>query len=223
MDVDDEGEEGSTEYKRMRDKVLDELKNVFRPEMLNRLDEIVCFRQLERSSVARIARIMLKETAGRMRSKGMEMALTQSAMNKLLAAGYDKEYGAHPLRRAITSIIDDNLSEAMLKGVISVGDTAVVDFDEAAEEFGVVSAGFGGGVGGGAEDVSVSANTYLGVSVVAVRGNPAVGYGLDVAWSSMGLALEGAEEELLTPGGVAGRMNNSVSRRGPVPANDVAA
>ena len=212
QEVDDE--EGGAEYKRMRTLVLDELKNFFRPEMLNRLDEIVCFRQLEQESVSRIARIMLKETASRMRSKGMEMALTQSAMNKLLVAGFDKEYGARPLRRAITSIVDDNLSEAILKGSIKLGDTAVVDFDEASEEFGVVSAGFGGG-GAGAEGAS-SANTYMGVSVTAVRGDPAAA-GYDVAWSSIGLELEG-EEQLAMPGGVAGRMNNTVSR-GPVPSD----
>ena len=93
----DDDEEGSAEYKRIREKVLDELKNFFRPEMLNRLDEIVCFKQLEKESVQRIARLMLRETAGRMRLKGMEMALTASAMDKLLETGFDKEYGARPL------------------------------------------------------------------------------------------------------------------------------
>ena len=73
----------------MRLKVLDELKTVFRPEMLNRLDEIVCFKQLEQAHVIEIARLMLRETADRMRVKGMEMALTKSAMAKLLEVGFD--------------------------------------------------------------------------------------------------------------------------------------
>ena len=101
IDVEPEDGEETAAYKRMRDKVLDELKNFFRPEMLNRLDEIVCFKQLEEDNVARIAQLMLRETAERMRVKNMEMALTPSAMAKLLEIGFDKEYGARPLRRAI--------------------------------------------------------------------------------------------------------------------------
>ena len=92
LDVD--GEEG--EYAGMRQKVLDELKNFFRPEMLNRLDEVVCFRQLDETSVEKIARIMLRETAARMREKGMELAITPAAMTKILDVGFDKEYGADP-------------------------------------------------------------------------------------------------------------------------------
>ena len=129
LDVD--GEEG--EYAGMRQKVLDELKNFFRPEMLNRLDEVVCFRQLDETSVEKIARIMLRETAARMREKGMELAITPAAMTKILDVGFDKEYGARPLRRAITSVVDDTLSEALLRGVIAEGDTAVIDFDPDAD------------------------------------------------------------------------------------------
>jgi ATP-dependent Clp protease ATP-binding subunit ClpC len=226
-DEDDDREEadgaGGAAYKRMRDKVLEELKNYFRPEMLNRLDEIVCFRQLEKASVARIARIMLRDTAERMRAKGFEMALTQAAMTKLLATGFDQEYGARPLRRAITSIVDDNLSEAMLQDAINPGDTAVVDFDEAAEEFGVVSgtssgsAGEPEGVATEVSEVSSSGNTYLGVSVVAVRGDLSAA-GFDVAWSSVEEEGAGARVRNDVAPGVS-RMNNSVSR-GPVPVND---
>ena len=216
----DDDEEGSAEYRRIRTKVLDELKNFFRPEMLNRLDEIVCFKQLEKESVQRIARLMLRETAGRMRTKGMEMALTASAMDKLLETGFDKEYGARPLRRAITSIIDDNLSEAMLRGVIQEGDVAVVDYDASTDQFeaaAVDAVGTAMGVKSSSSGANTE-NTYYGVSVTGVKGDPA-SQGFDVQWSSVGLDLEGEEFDVLR------QVSNNISTRSssPVPANDTLA
>ena len=207
LEVDD-GESG--EYARMRQKVLDELKNFFRPEMLNRLDEVVCFRQLDETSVEKIARLMLRETAGRMREKGMELAVTPAAMTKILDVGFDKEYGARPLRRAITSVVDDNLSEALLRGVIAEGDVAVVDYDPDAVAR----------RGGAAEDEGTSGNSHFGVSVLGVAGDPNAA-GIPTAWSSFGADFEEEDESIYRPGGVAGRSN--VVSRGPVPANDVVA
>ena len=207
LEVDD-GESG--EYARMRQKVLDELKNFFRPEMLNRLDEVVCFRQLDETSVEKIARLMLRETAGRMREKGMELAVTPAAMTKILDVGFDKEYGARPLRRAITSVVDDNLSEALLRGVIAEGDVAVVDYDPDAVAR----------RGGAAEDEGTSGNSHFGVSVLGVAGDPDAA-GIPTAWSSFGADFEEEDESIYRPGGVAGRSN--VVSRGPVPANDVVA
>ena len=203
LDVD--GEEG--EYAGMRQKVLDELKNFFRPEMLNRLDEVVCFRQLDETSVEKIARIMLRETAARMREKGMELAITPTAMTKILDVGFDKEYGARPLRRAITSVVDDTLSEALLRGVIAEGDTAVIDFDTDADARDCVP-------------VEDEGNSYFGVSVLGVAGDPDAA-GIPTAWSSFGADFEEDDESIYKPGGVAGRSN--VVSRGPVPANDVVA
>jgi len=214
----DDDEEGSAEYKRIREKVLDELKNFFRPEMLNRLDEIVCFKQLEKESVQRIARLMLRETAGRMRLKGMEMALTASAMDKLLETGFDKEYGARPLRRAITSIIDDNLSEAMLRGVIHEGDVAVIDYDRSSDQFeaaavDATAAAMGVKTFKGAANTE---NTYYGVSVTGVRGDPA-SQGFDVQWTSVGLDLEGEDFDIHR------QVANNISTRSssPVPVNEL--
>ena len=214
----DDDEEGSAEYKRIREKVLDELKNFFRPEMLNRLDEIVCFKQLEKESVQRIARLMLRETAGRMRLKGMEMALTASALDKLLETGFDKEYGARPLRRAITSIIDDNLSEAMLRGVIHEGDVAVIDYDRSSDQFeaaavDATAAAMGVKTFKGAANTE---NTYYGVSVTGVRGDPA-SQGFDVQWTSVGLDLEGEDFDIHR------QVANNISTRSssPVPVNEL--
>jgi ATP-dependent Clp protease ATP-binding subunit ClpC len=206
-EFDDNGD--SAAYKRMRDKVLEELKNFFRPEMLNRLDEIVCFKQLERESVSEIGSIMLRETASRVRVKGMEMALTSAAMTKVLSEGFDQEYGARPLRRAITSIVDDSLSEALLRGKILEGDVAVIDYDEKFD--GTLAAA----ETNGGEARAVSENTFGGVSVTAVAGDPSQ-RGYDIAWTSVGMDLEGRPGEDL-----AGPANNVVkSTSAPVGVND---
>jgi len=130
LQVDDE-EDGA--YSRLRGLVMEELKGFFRPELLNRLDEIVVYRQLEEQDVASIASIMLRETAARMQAKGMEMAITPALLSHLLKHGFDKAYGARPLRRAIMSIIDDNLSEAVLTDAVTEGSTAVIDYIPAPE------------------------------------------------------------------------------------------
>ena len=120
---------GEAAYNTMRDKVLDEMKNFFRPEFLNRLDEIVVYRQLDKEDVSKICELMLNETGSRLHEKEIGLALTESVMAHLQNEGFDQAWGARPMRRAVQQIIDDNIAEAVLSGEICEGETALVDFD----------------------------------------------------------------------------------------------
>eukprot|EP00850_Spirogloea_muscicola_P004076 SM000017S02816 [mRNA] locus=s17:439366:444207:- [translate_table: standard] len=115
-------------YSALKALVTDELKNFFRPELLNRLDEIVVFRSLEQAQVRAIVDLMLEETKERLQAtRSVLLEITESAIAKICKTGYDKAYGARPLRRAVTSIVEDALSEALLASEYSEGDTALVD------------------------------------------------------------------------------------------------
>lgn len=103
----------------------------FRPELLNRLDEVVVFRQLGEAEVRTIADILLRETAERMmESRGIHLQVTAATMEQLCAEGYDQAYGARPLRRAITRLVEDALSDAVLHGRLESGDVAVIDVED---------------------------------------------------------------------------------------------
>ncbi len=122
---------GETQYNRIRSLVNEELKNYFRPEFLNRLDEIIVFRQLSKAEVKEIAVIMLNEVFGRLMEKGITLEVTERFKDRLVDEGYSPSYGARPLRRAIMRLLEDSLAEEILSGRIKDGDTAVVDVDDA--------------------------------------------------------------------------------------------
>ncbi|KAL3681430.1 hypothetical protein R1sor_024386 [Riccia sorocarpa] len=117
-------------YSALKTMVMDELKGYFRPELLNRLDEVVVFRSLEKSQVREIVDIMLEETKGRLRARGIGLEITEAVIHLICEQGYDRAYGARPLRRALTGIVEDNVSEALLAEEYDAGDTALVDIDE---------------------------------------------------------------------------------------------
>ncbi len=119
-----------TQYNRIKSLVNEELKQYFRPEFLNRLDEIIVFRQLNREEVMLIADIMLKEVFGRLTEKGIRLEVSDRFKERLLQEGYNPSYGARPLRRAIMRLLEDSLAEEILSGRIGEGDTALVDVDE---------------------------------------------------------------------------------------------
>lgn len=123
-------DEAENQYNRIRSLVNEELKQYFRPEFLNRLDEIIVFRQLNKEEVKEIADIMLREVFGRMLEKGISLSVTEKFKDRLVEEGYNPSYGARPLRRAIMRLLEDSLAEEFLSGKLREGDTAVVDIGE---------------------------------------------------------------------------------------------
>ncbi len=119
-----------TQYNRIKSLVNEELKQYFRPEFLNRLDEIIVFRQLSRNEVKDIAEIMLKEVFLRIKEKGISLSVSDDFKERLVEEGYNPSYGARPLRRAVMRLLEDSLAEEVLSGRIKNGDKAEVDIDE---------------------------------------------------------------------------------------------
>ncbi len=119
-----------TQYNRIKSLVNEELKQYFRPEFLNRLDEIIVFRQLSRDEVKDIAEIMLKEVFLRIKEKGILLTVSDDFKERLVEEGYNPSYGARPLRRAVMRLLEDSLAEEVLSGRIKDGDKAEVDIDE---------------------------------------------------------------------------------------------
>ncbi len=124
------GDAQDNTYNRIRSLVNEELKQYFRPEFLNRLDEIIVFRQLNRDEVKLIADIMLLEVFKRMQEKGISLSVTESFKERLVEEGYNPSYGARPLRRAVMRLLEDSLAEEFLSGRLTEGDAALVDVNE---------------------------------------------------------------------------------------------
>jgi ATP-dependent Clp protease ATP-binding subunit ClpC len=120
-------DQSNSHYNRIKSLVNEELKQYFRPEFLNRLDEIIVFRQLTKDEVAQIAEIMLKEVFERISIKGIQLEVTDRFKTRLIDEGYNPSYGARPLRRAVMRLLEDSLAEEVLSEKIKAGDTAVVD------------------------------------------------------------------------------------------------
>ena len=125
-----EDNEEEARYTRIRSLVNEEFKNYFRPEFLNRLDEVIVFRQLTRAEVKQIASIMLNEVFARMREKEIVLSVTEVFQDRLVEEGYNPSYGARPLRRAVMRLLEDSLAEEFLNGTIKEGDHALVDVDD---------------------------------------------------------------------------------------------
>lgn len=124
-----DGDAAEAKYNRIRSLVNEELKQYFRPEFLNRLDEIIVFRQLDEGEIKEIADIMLNEVFGRLREQGITLEVTEAFKNRLVKEGYNPSYGARPLRRAIMRLLEDSLAEEILSSRIKNGDVAIVDVD----------------------------------------------------------------------------------------------
>ena len=101
-----------------------ELRQTFRPEFLNRIDDIIVFRALTEQDIEEVARRMLKTVAGRMEAMDIHLDASDEAVKELAKEGFDPRYGARPLRRAIQSKVEDAVAEKMLDGTLKTGDTA---------------------------------------------------------------------------------------------------
>ncbi|MFZ5966834.1 MAG: ATP-dependent Clp protease ATP-binding subunit [Bacillota bacterium] len=117
------------EYEKMKENVMGELRRNFRPEFLNRIDEIIVFHSLEQEHINQIVDLMIHDLAKRLKQMNIRLEVSDKAKKVLGEKGFDQEYGARPLKRAITRIVEDELSEEMLRGKISRDDEVLVDAD----------------------------------------------------------------------------------------------
>ncbi|KAJ3697186.1 hypothetical protein LUZ61_000891 [Rhynchospora tenuis] len=132
-------EKESNSYVSIKSIVMEELKAYFRPELLNRIDEVVVFRPLEKTQMLEILNIMLKEVKERLQASGLALEITDALKDLVCQQGYDRSYGARPLRRAVTQLIEDVLSEAILSGNCKPGDTILMDVNSSGNSFVVPS------------------------------------------------------------------------------------
>jgi len=126
----DESKVQEVNYERMKDKLLGEVKKVFRPEFLNRIDGMVVFHALNKQHIRSIVDLMLKTVSAQLLEKGIKMTVTETAKDLLGEKGFDEVFGARPLKRAIQDLVVDKLSEAILRSEFRPGATVVVDVQE---------------------------------------------------------------------------------------------
>ncbi|WP_204139128.1 ATP-dependent Clp protease ATP-binding subunit [Halomicronema sp. CCY15110] len=123
-------DEATTRYNNIRSLVQEEMKQYFRPELLNRLDEIIVFRQLTKPEVKEIADLMLVGVNQRLAERGITVSVTPEFEDKLINSGYDQRYGARPMRRAIARLVEDALAEAILAGSVQDGNAVLLTIDD---------------------------------------------------------------------------------------------
>ncbi|HEX73936.1 MAG TPA: ATP-dependent Clp protease ATP-binding subunit [Dehalococcoidia bacterium] len=125
--VHNEGKAEQESYERMKEKLLGELKKTFRPEFLNRVDGVVVFHSLTKEHIRKIVDLMLVSVTQQLAEKGVKLEVTEAAKEFLGEKGYDEVFGARPLRRVIQDMVEDKLSEDLLRGKFREGDTIVID------------------------------------------------------------------------------------------------
>ncbi len=123
------GEDQIKAYERMKGRVLEEVKQTFRPEFLNRVDEVLVFHQLTREQIEQIVTLELDKVIREVRAQEMELKVTDAAKSLLARKGWDPQFGARPLRRAIQRMVEDEIAEEMLKGSFLSGDHILADVD----------------------------------------------------------------------------------------------
>ncbi len=122
--------EQARSYEQMKETIMGEIKNLFRPEFLNRVDEIIVFHPLERAHIDAIASLMLGQVVKRLEERDVHLTIGEECVQFLATEGFDPQYGARPLRRAIQRMVEDALSEELLAGRIALGDHIVAELTE---------------------------------------------------------------------------------------------
>lgn len=123
------GTSSESDYENIKEKQLSALKRTMKPEFINRIDDIIIFKSLEKKDIGEIADILIKSLAKRLKSQNINIKITERAKDFIVDKGFDSEYGARPLKRAIQKNIEDELSEQILMNKVSIGDTVIIDFD----------------------------------------------------------------------------------------------
>jgi ATP-dependent Clp protease ATP-binding subunit ClpC len=129
------GEGGSLPYADMKEKVESELKRTFRPELLNRIDDVIVFKELGHDEVKAIADLMLDRVREQLTEKDIKLEVSDAVKEILVKEGFDPAMGARPLRRAITRLIENPISEAILRGTFTGGHVVVVDAKDGRLDF----------------------------------------------------------------------------------------
>ncbi len=127
------GNDEEKSYEDMKTKIMDEVKRTFRPEFLNRIDELIVFHALDEEHLKSIVDLMLARVSERLKEHGLRIKVSDDAKLRLVREGLDTQFGARPLRRAIQRMVEDRLSEELLASKFKEGDEVLVDLDEAAE------------------------------------------------------------------------------------------
>ena len=122
-------------YEEMQEKVMDEVKKTFRPEFLNRLDEIIVFHELNEENLRKIVDLLVKDLESRLAERKLSLEITDAAKSWLAKAGFDPVYGARPLKRAVTHYVENPLSSRVLQGEFKEGDRIIVDMVDDALTF----------------------------------------------------------------------------------------
>jgi len=125
----DEAKTQQLDYEKMKEKLLEELKKSFRPEFLNRIDGVVVFHSLTKEQIRQIVDLKLATVAQQLAEKGIKLEVTEAAKDFLGEKGYDEVFGARPLRRVIQDMVEDKLSDSLLRGKFRPGGTAIVDLE----------------------------------------------------------------------------------------------
>ena len=112
----------------MRAAVMDEVRKHFKPEFINRIDDIVVFQMLMKDQIDQVLTLQLKSLEARMKSQGMSFQLTERARQAIIEAGYDPTYGARPLKRTIARLVENALAQQILKGELNQGQTIMLDW-----------------------------------------------------------------------------------------------